>query len=152
MGFPVAIITDCYMAIILDGKKLSERILEDLRVKIKKSGKRLTLAAVLVGDDSQSKIFLRQKEKACRKVGVDFQLYQFPVNISQEELTEEVKRISHELSCRGMIIQLPLPRHIDVEKILGLIPPKKDIDALSGRALVLSPVLEGILALLEEYQ
>ena len=61
MGFPVAIITDCYMAIILDGKKLSERILEDLRVKIKKSGKRLTLAAVLVGDDSQSKIFLRQR-------------------------------------------------------------------------------------------
>ena len=140
------------MAIILDGKKLSERILEDLRVKIKKSSKKLKLAAVLVGSDKNSFIFLRQKERACKKVGVDFQLYQFPENISQEELAEEVKKISRNKLCHGIIIQLPLPKHIDAEKILSLIHPQKDIDALSGRALVLSPVLGGILALLEEYK
>ncbi len=139
------------MAIILDGKKLSEKILEDLRKKIKKSGKKLKLAAVLVGEDKNSKIFLRQKEKACKKVGVEFELYQFSENITQEDLEKKVKEISRQKN-HGIIIQLPLPQHIDVQKILDLIPPEKDVDALSGKPFVLSPVLEGVLELLKEYK
>ena len=142
------------MAIILDGKNLADKILEELEKDIRKSGKRLKLAAVLVGDDPQSKIFLRQKEKACKFVGVDFQLYQFPENISQQELTKQIKKIGRQKN-HGVIIQLPLPKHIDTEKILGLIPAEKDVDVLSGKKLkagVLSPVLAGILALLKEYK
>jgi len=140
------------MAIILDGKKLSEKILEDLRKKIKKSGKKLKLAAVLVGEDERSKIFLRQKEKACKKVGVDFKLYQFSQDIGQEKLAKEVKTIGRHKLCHGIVIQLPLPEYINANEILSLIPPEKDVDALSGKALVLSPVLEGILELLKEYK
>ena len=78
------------MAIVLDGKKLAGQIISDLSGKIKKSGKKLKLAAVLVGEDKNSKIFLRQKEKACNFVGVDFQLHQFPENISREVLEEKI--------------------------------------------------------------
>lgn len=139
------------MAIILDGKKLSEKILDDLREKIKHSGKNLKFAAVLVGDNDQSKIFLRQKEKACQKIGISFELYQFPESIIQENLEDEIKKIS-QLKNNGIIIQLPLPEHINTEKILSLIPAEKDVDALSSnKTAVLSPVLAGILALLKEY-
>ena len=142
------------MAIILDGKKLSEKILEDLKEKIKNNGKKLKLDAVLVGEDKNSKIFLRQKEKACNFVGVDFQLHRFPENISEEILEEKIKEIVSQ-NNNGIIIQLPLPEDIDTEKILGLIPAEKDVDALSGKEIkpaILSPVLAGILALLKEYK
>ncbi|MDO8559168.1 MAG: bifunctional 5,10-methylenetetrahydrofolate dehydrogenase/5,10-methenyltetrahydrofolate cyclohydrolase [bacterium] len=142
------------MAIILDGKKLSEEILEDIGRKIEKSGKKLKLVAVLMGEDPQSKIFLRQKEKACNFVGVDFQLFQFPEDISQEVLEEKIKEIGDQ-DNNGIIIQLPLPKHIDTEKILDLIPAEKDVDALSGKEIsptILSPVLAGILELFKEYK
>jgi methylenetetrahydrofolate dehydrogenase (NADP+)/methenyltetrahydrofolate cyclohydrolase len=142
------------MAIILDGKKLSEKILGDLKEKIKKSGKRLKLAAVLVGENRNSKIFLRQKEKACERVGINFKLYKFEEGISQESLMDEVDRICQDPENHGIIIQLPLPENINTQEILNLIPPKKDVDALSDRTsdiLVLSPVLEGILELFREY-
>jgi len=156
------------MAIILDGKKLSEEILDNLKKKIRlrslssggQGGKRLKLAAVLVGKDKNSKIFLKQKEKACKFVGIDFQLYQFSENISQENLAKAIKGLRYKL-CHGIIIQLPLPEHIDTEKILSLIPAEKDVDVLSGKnpsaslgqeAGIVSPVLAGILTLLKEYK
>lgn len=133
------------MAIILDGKKLSRKILEDLREKVKKRGKKLKLAAVLVGKDPNSLVFLRQKEKACRKVGVDFRLYQFPESISQGALEEEVKKIGGKIN-HGILVQLPLPKHIDVQEILNLIPLKKDVEKF------FPPVLAGILELFKKYQ
>ena len=145
------------MAIILDGKKLSEKILENLKRDILRTPdvrKKLRLVAILVGNDSQSNIFLRQKEKACRFVGVGFRLFKFPENISQKELAQKVKEIGKKEN-QGIIIQLPLPKHIDAEKILSLIPAEKDVDALSGKKIkagILSPVLAGILSLLKEYK
>ena len=141
-------------AIILDGKKLSEKILEDLKDKIQKSGKRLKLVAFLVGEDKNSKIFLRQKEKACNFIGVDFQLYQLPESIGQEVLEEKVKGIGGQ-DNNGIIIQLPLPKHIDTQKILNLIPAEKDVDTLSEESRnskIMSPVLAGILELFGEYK
>lgn len=139
------------MATILDGKKLSEEILEDLK---EKSGKRLKLAAILIGNNKNSLIFLRQKEKACKFVGVDFQLYQFPEKISQESLEDEVRKISN-LENHGIIIQLPLPEHINTQKVLNLIPSEKDVDLLSEKTpqgKILSPVLAGILELFKKYK
>lgn len=143
------------MAILLDGKKLSERILGNLKKRIKKSGKKLKLTAILVGEDKNSLIFLRQKEKACQFVGIDFQLYRFPANICENELAKEIKKIAADKLCHGIIIQLPLPGHINTDRILSLIPAQKDVDVLSGKTIkpeVLSPVLAGILALLKEYK
>lgn len=128
--------------------------MEGLKRDIQNSGERSKLAAVLVGDDENSKIFLRQKEKACKFIGVDYQLYQFAKNISQSRLEDEVKKIINQ-NNQGIIIQLPLPKHIDAQKVLNLIPPEKDVDVLSentpsGRAL--PPVLAGILELFKEYE
>jgi len=137
------------MAIILDGKKLSERILEELKRDIlRRPGlrKKLKMAVVLVGEEPNSLIFLRQKEKACKKIGVDFQLFKFSENIGQSELAQKVEEISKEEN-NGIIVQLPLPKHIDTEKILSLIPAKKDVDRRP-----ISPVLAGILALMREYK
>lgn len=142
------------MAIILDGKKLSERILSELGQKIKNSGKKLKLAAILVGEDKNSMIFLRQKKKACEFAGVVYQFYQFSGDITQEDLEDEIKKIASKEN-HGIIIQLPLPKHINTGKVLSLIPAKKDVDVLSGKKLepaILSPVVAGILALLEEYK
>lgn len=133
------------MAIILDGKKLSKRILNDLKRRIKKSGKRLRLAAVLVGNDKNSLTFLKQKEKACKFVGIDFQLYQFPANVSQKILEEQIKKIGAQKN-HGIMVQLPLPKHIDTDEILNLIPQEKDVEKF------FPPVLAGILALLKEYK
>lgn len=153
------------MAIILDGKKLSQKILEEVKKKI--AGRKLKMAAILVGDDENSKIFLRQKEKACKFVGVEFRLYKFLKDISQDELAERVREIAKE-DNQGIIIQLPLParigyaksvaggpKHIDTQEILNLIPPEKDIDALSEKSEnspILSPVLYGILKLFKQYK
>ena len=135
------------MAVVLDGKKLAERILQDLRKEIKKGGRRLNLAVVFVGADPQSKIFLRQKQKACQKVGVGFKLHRFPQHISQDKLAREIKKLGRDKLCHGILIQLPLPQHLDTDKILDLIPAQKDVDRRP-----LSPVLAGILALLKEYK
>ena len=120
----------------------------------KRGGKELKLAAVLVGEDKNSKIFLRQKEKACKFVGVGFQLYQFPQNISQNDLTKKVKNIVSQKN-HGIIIQLPLPKHINTTKILNLVPAKKDVDLLSEKSFgskILPPVLAGILEFFKAYK
>ncbi|MDO8669705.1 MAG: bifunctional 5,10-methylenetetrahydrofolate dehydrogenase/5,10-methenyltetrahydrofolate cyclohydrolase, partial [Candidatus Buchananbacteria bacterium] len=112
------------------------------------------LAAILVGEDKNSMIFLRQKKKACEFAGVVYQFFQFSGDISQESLEAEIKKIVRGTN-HGIIIQLPLPRHINAQNILDLIPPEKDVDVLSGKKIkptILSPVLAGILALLKEYK
>ena len=143
------------MAFILSGKKLSEKILSDIKKRIKRSGKKLQIAGILVDENIDSRIFLSLKKKACEKVGIRFKLYQFPKDISNKALIKEIKAISRAVENHGIIIQLPLPKHIDVQAVLNLIPPKKDIDLLSDKGLnelILSPVLAGMLELFQEYK
>lgn len=142
------------MATILDGKKLSEKILNNLKKEVRKSGKRLKLAAILVGENPTSQIFLRQKEKACKIIGVDFKLYQFPESVGNEELIKQVRLIAGNSQNHGIIIQLPLPKKINTQEVLNLIPPEKDVDVLSEKSkngLIFAPVLAGILDLFQEY-
>ncbi|MDD5710698.1 MAG: bifunctional 5,10-methylenetetrahydrofolate dehydrogenase/5,10-methenyltetrahydrofolate cyclohydrolase [Candidatus Colwellbacteria bacterium] len=93
------------------------------------------LAAVLVGDDSASVSFLKQKEKISHELGVDFRLYQFPESISNDELRERVGRIALNKKVGGVIVQLPLPEGVNKYYVLNVIPREKDIDVLSERAL-----------------
>jgi methylenetetrahydrofolate dehydrogenase (NADP+)/methenyltetrahydrofolate cyclohydrolase len=146
---------------ILNGKKLSEKILKKLRRQIKKSGKNLQLAVILVGKNSISQIFIRQKESACRKAGINFQLYQLEEKIKKEDLKKEVVKIIRNPKNSGVIIQLPLPKQISTQEILNLIPPKKDLDLLSEKSLgsfylgsssILPPVTEAVRRLLKEYK
>ncbi|MFH1037032.1 MAG: bifunctional 5,10-methylenetetrahydrofolate dehydrogenase/5,10-methenyltetrahydrofolate cyclohydrolase [Patescibacteria group bacterium] len=151
------------MAKILDGKILSEKIFRRLRNEVKKSIFKPSLAVILVGDNLVSKLYIKQKEKACENIGISFRLFQFPFKISTEKLKKEVKEIAEDQDNSGVIIQLPLPKNIDTQDILDIIPPGKDVDVLSEKSLgnfytgdkedfsVLPPVVEAISHFLKEY-
>ena len=146
---------------LLDGKKLSERILANLKKEVRKSNLKLRLAVVQVGENSVSQIFINQKKKACKLVGVDFKLYHFDKKINPQGLKKEIKKIVRNPANSGIIIQLPLPKKFPPEEFLNLIPEKKDIDVLSEKNLgefyqgilpILPPTVSGILCLLKNYK
>lgn len=117
---------------IIDGKKISQDIIE----KLKNEPKPIKfLAAVLVGENSSSISFLKQKEKVAKELGVDFRLYEFPETIKNDELRDEVLKIAQHKTCGGVIVQLPLPEHINKHYILNVLPREKDVDVLGERAL-----------------
>ena len=117
---------------IVDGKKIANSILEKC-ASLPRPQK--FCAAVLVGDDPASISFLKQKENAAKKVGIDFRLFQFPEEIEMGALRSEIGKIVADESCGGALIQLPLPSHINQHEILDLVPPEKDADVLSAKAL-----------------
>ncbi|HVO28877.1 MAG TPA: bifunctional 5,10-methylenetetrahydrofolate dehydrogenase/5,10-methenyltetrahydrofolate cyclohydrolase [Candidatus Paceibacterota bacterium] len=117
---------------IIDGKKIAGGILEKLNVASKLDR---FLAAVLVGEDRSSISFLGQKEKIAKQLGVDFRLYKFPATLKNDKLREEVGKIARHRTCGGVIVQLPLPEHLNWYYILNAIPPEKDVDVLSERTI-----------------
>ena len=147
--------------ILLNGQKLADGILDDLKKEIKTRQLKLKLAVVLVGQDPSSKIYIKKKEEAARKIGLDFGLHHFKENIKQKELGKEVAKIGKDKKNSGMIIQLPLPGSMDAKKILDLIPAQKDVDVLSeknfekfsaGKLKILPPTIGAIAAILKEYR
>ncbi len=146
---------------ILNGKKLSEEILANLKKEVRKSNLKLRLAVVQVGENSVSQIFINQKKKACKLVGADFKLYRFNEKINPQGLKSEIKKIVKNSANSGIIIQLPLPEKFLPEGFLNLIPEEKDIDVLSEKSLgkfyqgtlkILPPTVDGILRLLKNYK
>lgn len=157
---------------ILNGKKLAALVLEKLCQEIKNRGLKLELAAVLVGNDPASRLFIRKKKQACKKINIGFKFYQFPAGISQKALENEIREIAENPKTSGMIIQLPLPakilpsktwagepRTIGVDSILNLVPFEKDIDCLGreslkkfrqGKSLILPPVVGAIKKIFED--
>lgn len=130
---------------ILDGKKLSEKILKNLKKEIEKKQLKLKLAIILVGEDSDSKIFVKQKKKACEKVGIDFELFKFSSKISNSELKKEIKKIVQKSDINGIVVQLPLPKNLHTEEILNLIPKEKDAE-------IVSPVVCAVDRILKNYK
>lgn len=119
---------------IIDGKKLAQEILEEVVGGVKKLNKPLRLAAVLVGNNPANKKFLELKQAAAKKVGIDFRSYEFPENITTKELRSKVNEISKVKTNSGVIVELPLPPHINAQVVLNAIPESKDIDVLSQKA------------------
>lgn len=117
---------------IIDGKKIAAEIVVELKKRPKPEK---FFAAVLVGENSESVSFLKQKEKVAKELGVDFRLYSFPAEIKQDALRKEVLKIANHKTCGGVIVQLPLPEHINKHYVLNAIPREKDVDVLGGRAL-----------------
>jgi len=147
--------------ILLNGKKLSEKILPNLKKEIKKFNLKLRLAVVQVGENPISQIFINQKKKASEKTGINFKLFKFPAKIGNPELKREIEKIVKNPANTGIIIQLPLPKKFLPEEFLNLIPEEKDIDVLSEKSLgkfyqgtlkILPPTVSGILQLLKKYK
>ena len=117
---------------ILDGKKTSEALKQEIAEEVKQlkaKGKRVPhLAAVLVGNDGASLTYVGSKVKACGQVGFESTLVKLPANISEEALLREIEKLNANSEIDGYIVQLPLPKHIDEQKILLAIDPTKDVD------------------------
>jgi len=117
---------------ILDGKKTSEALKQEIAEEVKQlkaEGKKVPhLAAVLVGDDGASLTYVGSKVKACEQVGFESTLVKLPANISEETLLQEIEKLNANPEIDGYIVQLPLPKHIDEQKILLAIDPTKDVD------------------------
>jgi methylenetetrahydrofolate dehydrogenase (NADP+)/methenyltetrahydrofolate cyclohydrolase len=116
---------------ILDGKKLSEKIKENLKNEVeelKNKGITPGLAVILVGNDSASHTYVKMKRNACQKVGIYSVVHEFPESITEKELLSTIKMINENPNIHGLLIQLPLPKHIDTTKVLEAVDPSKDVD------------------------
>ena len=152
------------MAEILDGLSISQKIKQEIKeevTKIVQSGKKAPhLAAILVGENGASKAYVNSKVKDCKEVGFTSSLLKFPDTICENELLEEIKKLNENEEIDGFIVQLPLPKGIDQEKIIMAIDPKKDVDGFHPEnfgkmALEMDALLPatpfGIMQLLERY-
>jgi methylenetetrahydrofolate dehydrogenase (NADP+)/methenyltetrahydrofolate cyclohydrolase len=116
------------MSIKLDGKAFSKEILEKIKFKCKDLGRKPSLTVVLVGNNPSSKIYVSVKERACSEVGISFKKILLDETISERELIHIIHNINIDENIDGLIVQLPLPKTIDENRILSAIDPKKDVD------------------------
>lgn len=126
------------MAIIIDGKKVADEIIEESKAhlnKLSKCGITRTLAVVLVGNDPASAVYVNNKKKKCEYVGIHSKSYELPEHVSEEELLALVNRLNDDSQVDGILVQLPLPKHIDEDKIIQAIDPKKDVDGFHPQSV-----------------
>ena len=149
------------MAIILDGKKLRDKIFEDLKAKLDKMAKKPTLAVILVGENPASQIYVRNKKKTAEKLGINSISIEYPSDITESELLQKIEELNNDENVTAILVQLPLPEHINKNKVIDKILPQKDVDGLtpynlgklfSGEEPYVYPCTpKGILLLLDEY-
>lgn len=113
--------------VLLNGKSLADEVKERLKKEVKEL-KNVGLAVILVGEDPASHLYVSMKKKACEYVGIDSYSLQFEENISEEKLILEIEKLNQDENIDGILVQLPLPKHINTDKILALIDPSKDVD------------------------
>jgi len=122
------------LAKILDGKAVAASIREEVRAEVKalkEQGITPKLAVVLVGEDPASVIYARSKEKACKNSGIDFELHSFPETATEEEVLKKIAELNEDPGCHGIMVELPLPKHINKERVMMAVHPDKDVDGLS---------------------
>jgi methylenetetrahydrofolate dehydrogenase (NADP+)/methenyltetrahydrofolate cyclohydrolase len=149
---------------ILDGKGISKQIQAETKIKVtqfvSEHGQPPVLAAVLVGDDPASQVYVRNKERACARVGIESLLYRIPATSTTEEILALVNQLNDESKVNGILVQLPLPPHADARVILDAIDPNKDVDAFhphnvglisQGRPKFLPCTPHGIVQMLKRY-
>ncbi|MBQ7557309.1 MAG: bifunctional methylenetetrahydrofolate dehydrogenase/methenyltetrahydrofolate cyclohydrolase, partial [Lachnospiraceae bacterium] len=119
------------MALIIDGKKISSEIKDEVRDRVsvlKEKGISVTLAVILVGDDPASAVYVRNKKKACEYCGIESLSYELPSDTSEEKLLGLVDKLNEREDVDGILVQLPLPGHLDEQKVTDRISPEKDVD------------------------
>ena len=152
------------MAFIIDGKKISMEMKDELKEKVAeftKKGVQITLVVIQVGEDTGSTVYVRNKKKACDYIGINSLSYELPEETSQEELVALVEKLNGDASVNGILVQLPLPKHIDEDLIIKTIDPNKDVDGFHPQSVgalsiglkgFISCTPAGIIELLKRYQ
>ena len=151
------------MATIMDGKALSLKLKEQMKQRIaqlKQQGINPTLVVVLVGDNSASQVYVRNKHKSCGEVGIESEVITMPEQTTQQELLEVVERLNQDETVDGILVQLPLPKQIDEKTVLRSILPEKDVDGFHpvnvgllsiGDECFAPATPSGIIAMFQEY-
>lgn len=119
------------MAHIIDGKMISQQIKDELKEKVaamKAEGRSVALAVVLVGADPASCVYVRNKKNACEYIGIESLSYELPEETTQEELMALIDKLNHDDGVNGILVQLPLPAHLDEDAVIQAIAPDKDVD------------------------
>ena len=116
---------------IIDGKKISQQIKDELKAEVQElaaEGRRACLAVVQVGTDPASTVYVNNKKKACAYIGIESRAFELPEETTEEELVSLVERLNQDPEVNGILVQLPLPAHIDEDRIIRTISPDKDVD------------------------
>ena len=151
------------MSQLIDGKKLAKEIREELKLEVdelKKQGITPKLAVILVGEDPASKVYVKNKSKACDKAGIEFEEYLLSANTTEEELFDLIQKLNNKDDVDGILLQSPVPKHININKAFSLISPNKDVDGFNpvnvgkltiGEDAFVSCTPYGIVKMLEAY-
>ncbi len=152
------------MAVILDGKMLSKKIKDNLKIEVqnlKTKGINPKLAVIMVGNNPSSSVYVRNKSKACKYIGVDFEEYLLDENIKEEELFDVIDKLNVDDSVSGILLQSPIPNSLDINKAFERIDAKKDVDGFNpinvgklsiGIDSFISCTPLGIMKIFEEYK
>lgn len=145
---------------LIDGKAISLRLHEELAAKILMMEQKPVLAVIVVGDNPASAVYVRNKQKAAQKVGIECRVMKFSDDVTQAELENLIEKLNTDKDVNGIIIQQPLPKNLDVAKLLNLLSPSKDVDGFSPLNLgllmtgspqsILAATPKGIMYLLRE--
>lgn len=151
--------------VLLDGKKIAEEIKLEIKAevaaRVAKGEKKPHLAAILVGDDGASQTYVGSKVKTCQEIGFDSTLLTFPTTITQQELIAEIEKVNNNPAIDGLIVQLPLPKHISEQIVTDTISPLKDVDGFhpvnvgkmaKNLDCFVAATPYGVLTLLERYK
>lgn len=148
--------------IILDGKKLAKKILEDLKTKTEALAKKPSLAVILANDNPSSKIYVSSKEKCALELGYQSLIYKFDNTVTQEKLIALINELNQNSDVNGILVQLPLFNHLNAQQLIEIIDPKKDVDGfhpinvgklncgLKPYAICCTP--KGVIKILDEYK
>lgn len=126
------------MSQIINGKEISQQIKDELKEKVaayKAQGVEITLAVIQVGEDPASSVYVNNKKKACAYIGIGSLAYEMKETTTQEELLSLVKELNEREDVNGILVQLPLPKHIDEDAIIQAIDPKKDVDGFHPQSV-----------------
>ena len=150
------------MTTILDGKRLRDKILGELKTRLEKYDKKPTLVVILVGDNPASKIYVNNKKKTAENLGINSIVINYPSDIEEKVLLEKIRELNFDENVTAILVQLPLPAHINKFKVINAISPQKDVDGFtpenSGRLFtgeepyVYPCTPKGIIKLLDEYK
>ena len=151
------------MATIIDGKTLAKKIRENLKIEcdeLKEKGIKPKLAVIMVGDDPASKVYVRNKSRACDEIGIEYQEYLLNENITQDELLELIKKLNNDETVNGILLQSPIPENLDINEAFKTITYLKDVDGFTpssvgklciGEDTFVSCTPLGVIKMFEEY-
>lgn len=126
------------MPTIIDGKKISQDIKDELKEQVQllgEQGKKVSLAVILVGEDPASCVYVRNKKRACEYIGIESLSYELPETTTEEELLALIEELNGKDDVNGILVQLPLPKHMDEDKVIKAIDPSKDVDGFHPQSV-----------------